>query len=353
MSVQTSCPAASRRRARTAHRLRRFLSPVCGSSTEAATVFHVLGVLALRATRLLVVLVAVSFASQLLINLLPGDPTLAILGTGATEEARAELREAMDLDQNPIQRYVEWLGGALRGDLGESVTNRTSVTETIGERLPLTLELLIASVVLALVVALALALLTADKPDGLPARASSAVSLVFLSSPTFVVGIGLAAVVGLQLGWLDIGGYTPPEDGLLQHVRSIILPVLTLALGQVALYYRMLHVDLSATLKEDYIVLARLRGYGRWRVLVHHALRPSLTSLLTVIGLSLGALMGGSVIVESLFGLPGVGRLLVDAGLSRDFVTLQGAVLVIAFAYVVINLSVDIMYALLDPRIRT
>lgn len=309
--------------------------------------------LAVRALRLLAVVVAVSFAAQLLINLLPGDPTLAILGTSATEEARAELRETMNLDQNPIPRYGEWLAAALRGDLGESVTNGTSVAETIGERLPLTLELLIASVVLALVVALVLALVTADRPNGPTARASSGVSLVFLSSPTFVIGIALTAVVGLGLGWLDVGGYTAPEDGLIPHVRSIILPVLTLALGQVALYYRMLHADLAVTMKEDYIVLARVRGYGRWRVLLRQALRPSFTSLLTVLGLSLGAMMGGSVIVESLFGLPGIGRLLIEASLSRDFVTVQGAVVVIAFAYVVINLTVDLLYALLDPRIRT
>ena len=314
---------------------------------------HVAGLLAVRLARLLVVLVAVSFGSQLLINLLPGDPTVAILGTTATEEARAELRATMNLDQNPFARYVDWMGGALQGDLGESVTNRSSVSETIAERLPLTLELLLASVVLALVVALTLALLTADHPSGLASRVSSGVSLVFLSSPAFVIGIALSAVIGLKLGWLDVGGYTPPEDGLIPHVKSIILPVLALALGQIAMYYRMLHADLSATLKEDYILLARARGYGRVRVLLRHALRPSFTSLLTIIGLSLGAMMGGSVIVESLFGLPGLGRLLIDASLSRDFVTVQGAVVVVAFSYVVINLTVDVLYAVLDPRIRS
>ncbi|TDC92995.1 ABC transporter permease [Actinomadura sp. 7K507] len=313
---------------------------------------HVAGSFALRATRLLVVLIAVSFLAQFLINLLPGDPALAILGTGATEEALVELREAMNLNQNPLYRYGEWLVAALQGDLGESVTSGRSVSEAIGQRLPLTLELLVISIVLALAVALALALLTADKPSGLSARLASGISLVFLSSPTFVIGIGLAALVGLKLGWLPVSGYKPLEDGLGPHVRSIILPVLTLALGQIALFYRMLHVDLSATLKEDYIVLARVRGYGRWRVLWRHALRPSFTSLLTVIGLSLGAMMGGSVIVESLFGLPGLGSLLIDASLSRDFVTVQGAVVVIAFAYVVINLSVDVLYAVVDPRIR-
>lgn len=314
---------------------------------------HVARLLAIRAGRLLVVLVAVSFFSQLLINLLPGDPTLAILGTSATEESRAQLRESMHLDQGPVQRYTEWLGGALHGDLGESVTNRSSVTDTIAERLPLTLELLLASVLLALVVAVALALLTADHPSGPAARLSSGISLVFLSSPAFVIGVALAGIVGLKLGWLDVGGYTAPEDGLGAHLRSIILPVLTLALGQVAMYYRMLHADLTATLREDHVLLARARGYGRARVLWRHALRPSLTSLLTVLGLSLGAMMGGSVIVESLFGLPGLGRLLIDASLARDFVTVQGAVVVVAFAYVVINLTVDVLYAVLDPRIRT
>ncbi|MDT0203149.1 ABC transporter permease [Nocardioides sp. AE5] len=304
-------------------------------------------------TRLLIVLVAVSFASQLLINLLPGDPTVAILGTNATEEARAELRATMNLDQNVFARYLEWVSGAMQGDLGHSVTNRRSVTETISERLPLTLELLFASVVLAVVIALVLALLTAEKPSGPTARVSSGVSLVFLSSPVFVTGIALAAIIGLKLGWLDVSGYRPPADGLVPHVRSIILPVLTMALGQIALYYRMLHAEMSATLKEDYILLARARGYGRVRVLVRHAMRPSFTSLLTVIGLSLGAMMGGSVIVESLFGLPGLGRLLIDASYARDFVTVQGVVAVIAFAYVVINLTVDVFYAVLDPRIHT
>lgn len=316
-------------------------------------VAHVAMVLAQRATRLLIVLVAVTFGAQLLISLLPGDPALAMLGTSATEESRAELRATMNLDADPFSRYAGWLAGALQGDLGESVSSRRPVAETVGERLPLTLELLAASVLLALVVALALALLTADRPAAPAARAASGVSLVFLSSPTFVIGIVLTTVVGLQLGWLDVGGYASPSDGIGPHVRSIILPVLTLALGQIALYYRMLHADLSATLKEDYILLARVRGYGRWRVLVRHALRPSFTSLLTVIGLSLGAMMAGSVIVESMFGLPGIGRLLVEASLSRDFVTVQGAVVVIAFAYVVINLSVDLLYAVLDPRIRT
>ncbi|MDT0203185.1 ABC transporter permease [Nocardioides sp. AE5] len=311
-----------------------------------------IGFLATRGLRLFAVLVVVSFLAQLLIELLPGDPTTAILGLQASPEARAQLHSDLGLDQDPVSRYFSWVAAAAQGDLGTSISWGTPVTDTILERLPITLELLGWSILLALLIAVPLAVLTADRPNAWTNRIAAVSSLTLISTPVFILGVLLAGVVGLKLGWVDVSGYVGWDGGPGPHLQSLALPAVTLALGQVAMYYRMLQSDLLRTLREDYLLLARTRGFGRQRILWVHALRPSLTSLLTVLGLTIGSLIGGAVIIESIFGIPGLGRLLINASLARDFVMVQGVVLVIGLTYVVVNLTVDFLYAAFDPRIR-
>lgn len=305
-----------------------------------------------RLIQLVVVLLVVTFVSYWMINLLPGDPAVAILGFGGDAHALAQVRHQLGLDQPLVVRYVKWLGGLVRGDLGTSYISSIPVGESLAQRMPVTLELLVLAQVVALGVSVPLAMVSARRVGRVLDRVLTTVSFGLLSTPVFVSGVLLILVFAVVWPLLPATGYTPLTADPLDNLRTLILPTVTLAVGHVAVYTRLLRSDLIATLQEDYILLARARGLSPRRIMWRHALRPSVISLVTALGLNLGAMIGGAVIIEMLFGLPGVGRLIVEAILSRDYLVVQGGVMVVAVGYVVVNFAVDLLYSGIDPRIR-
>ncbi|MFC4115005.1 ABC transporter permease [Nonomuraea zeae] len=305
-----------------------------------------------RLVRLLVVLLVVTFLSYALLNLLPGDPITQILGLSATEEARAQLRQELGLDQPLLVRYFDWLGGLLTGDFGNSYITRMPVAAELADRLPVTLELLVAAQIIALGLAIPVGVAAARHAGRALDQALTALSFALLSTPVFVLGVLLILVFAVTWRVVPATGWTPISLDLGWNLTSVILPAITLGCGQLAVYARLLRTDLIATLQEDYITLARARGLSPRRILWRHALRPSAITLITAVGLNLGALIGGTVIIETLFGLPGVGRLIVDSIFSRDYLAVQGGVVLISVGYVAVNFMVDLVYAAVDPRIR-
>jgi peptide/nickel transport system permease protein len=303
--------------------------------------------------RLVVVLLLVSFGIFLLVRLLPGDPVERIIPYGLDVEAeRAELREELGLDQPMLGQYVDWLSRLLRGDLGTDYVTRTPVSTSLASSLPVTLQLLLYAQILALLVAVPLGVLTAYKARSRLDRVTSTTAFGMLAVPDFVLGLYLAYFVGAQLGWLPAGGYTRPGDDLGEHLRSMALPTISLAAGQVAVYLRLLRSDMISTLQESFVTVARSKGLTDRYVLWRHALRPSSLTLLTVAGLNVGTLVGGAVVIENLFSLPGIGTQVYRAIIGQQYVVLQSYVAVIAVSYVLINFVVDLLYTVLDPRIR-
>jgi peptide/nickel transport system permease protein len=302
--------------------------------------------------QLVVVLLAVTFLSFLMLNLLPGDTAEKICAGSGGDECVAEKREELGLDEPIPVRYVEWLGNAVTGDLGESARNQQPVWEAITQRLPVTIELLLYSQFLALVVAVPMGLLAAQRAGGLFDRISTSTLFALLSVPNFMMALLLIYVFAVQLGWFPAVNYTELTEDPIENLRSFFLPALTLAVAEMAVYMRLLRTDLISTLQEDYITMAKAKGMPPRRVLLRHALRPSTFSLVTVIGLNFGRLIGGTLIVEVIFALNGLGKYTVDGILGQDYIPVQGAVVVIASGYVLINFAVDMFYAVLDPRIR-
>lgn len=306
-----------------------------------------------RVTRLVTTVLAVSFLTFMLTSLLPGDPAISILGAeGVTPEAVARVRADLNLDDPLPQRYVAWLGDAVRGDLGESYSLGRPVTDLITARLPVTLELIVLAVGLSLLVSIPVGILTAYRAKRLESRVISLVTYILLSVPAFVVGIMLILVFAIKLDWLPPSGWVAFNDDPVENLRRAILPALSLALPQVAIFSRLLRGDMMATLDQDYVAFADSKGLSVRRILLGHAFRPSSFSLLTLVGTSIGFLMGGTVIIETMYNLPGMGTLLVNAILQRDLLTVQGVTLFVATTFVVVNFVVDMLYAVLDPRIR-
>lgn len=307
--------------------------------------------LAPRGLHLLLVLFTLSLATFLLLELLPGKLTDALLGDNARPEDIARLEAELGLDRPAPERYLRWLGRALQGDLGRSPLSGEQVTESILHRLPVSLQLMVASQLIALLIALPLGLWAGWREGRAADRWITGAAFGALAVPHFVLGLLLILLFAIQLRWLPATGFVPlAEDGW-ASLRSTVLPALTLALVEAPVYLRLLRSDIAATLKEEFIAVARAKGLSDRRVLLRHALRPSSFSLITVMGINIGHLIGGAVIIETLFALPGVGRLLIEAITKRDYVTLQGVVLFVGVAFVVVNLLVDALYALLDPRI--
>lgn len=305
-----------------------------------------------RVVQLVPVLFAVSALSFLLLNLLPGDPTTAILGPTATKENVARLRHELRLDEPLPTRYVEWVGHSLTGDLGKSYVTSQSTAEAIRQRLPVTLELLLLSQLLALLVAVPLAIVAATKPNGLVDRLSTSTAFGFLAIPNFMLGVLLIYLFAVQVHLFPATGFTRFGESPVENLRSLALPAFTLGVAELAVYLRLLRTDLIATLQEDFIAMAQAKGLSRTYILLRHALRPSTFSLITVAGLNLGRLIGGAFVVEYLFALPGIGSLTVESIFKRDYVVVQGTVLLVAVAYVLANFFVDLLYGFLDPRVR-
>jgi peptide/nickel transport system permease protein len=286
------------------------------------------------------------------LNLLPGDPAVAILGTNATPENLAVVRSDLGLDRPVVTRYLTWLGRAVRGDLGVSYQTGEPVAATLRRRVPVSAELVLLAQVFALALALPLGSWAAQRAGRLADRVISTVSFVALAAPSFAVGVLLTGVFAVRLGWFPSLGYIGLSDDPVGNLRSLVLPSVALALPLAAVYARVLRADLVRTLAEDHIALAEANGLSPTRVLVNHGLRQSCLTLLTIVGLNFSALLGGAVVIESLFALPGVGRLLFVAIQTRDYLVVQGAVAVIAVTFVAVNFAIDVAHTALDPRVR-
>ncbi len=297
--------------------------------------------------QLVAVLLIVTFLTFMLINLLPGGPEAAILGFGADQESIAALRADLNLDDPIPVRYASWLGDAVQGDLGESYVNGSSVSELLVDRLPVTLMLMAYSMLLALVVAIPLGIATAYKADTRFDKITGTVGFGLLSVPNFIMATILVYVFALTLDWFPATVKEGDED-----LYTLFLPAVSLAVGQVAVFMRLLRTDMIATLQEDYIGVAKAKGMTTRRILFRHAFRPSSFSLLTVAAITIGNLIGGTVIIEQIFAINGIGKLLVFSIFQRDYLVVQGVVVVVAAGFVIINFAVDLIYALLDPRIR-
>lgn len=301
-------------------------------------------------------LIAIVFAATALTfavtEILPGDAAVAILGDTATEAEIQSLRQELGLERPLVVRYADWLGNAMTGDLGRSYRTRESIAVMIGQRLPVTIELIILTQIIALGLAVPAGIIAAYRNRSGIDHALGSVSIGLLSTPAFVIGIGLIYTLSVALGWFPASGYVRPSDGILDNLHSMILPALTLALAEFPVYMRLLRADMIATLQQDFILVARAKGLGVRDILIGHALRPSSLSLVTVIGINLGRLVGGAVIIETLFAIPGIGQMLVNAVYQHDHFAIQGVVLVVATGFVLINIAVDMAYALLDPRVR-
>jgi peptide/nickel transport system permease protein len=303
--------------------------------------------------RLIATLFAVTFLTFLMVALLPGDPVDTILGTGPRAPGIEEqIRQDLNLDDPFIQRYFAWLGDAVTGDLGTSYVTDQPVAETIQSRLPVTAQLAFMSIFLAVLVAIPVGVLGAYKQGKWQDTATSAAAQVALSIPNFVFGIFLIWLFAVQLNWFPASNWNRLSDGVVDNLRTSLLPAVSLALAQMALFSRLVRSDMMATLRENYILSARAKGLSDRYILFRHALRPSSLSLMTIVGISFGALLGGTVIVESLFALPGLGFTLIAAINGRDILVIQGITVFIAAMFVIINTIVDLLYAVLDPRIR-
>lgn len=301
---------------------------------------------------LAVVLLAVTGLTFALLQLLPDSTAHAVAGPQTTSEDIAAIRQELDLDAPPILRYGRWLAGALQGELGRSLVSGQPIAEILASHLPVTIELLVLAQLFALCFALPVAILSAWRAESPFDRCSSILGIGLTSIPSFALALVLVYIFSLHLHWLPATGYVPLTEGLWSNLKSLFLPAISIALVEWVILARVLRSELLATLQEDFILLARAKGLPNWRILLQHALRPSFFSTLTVFGLQFGNLIGGAVLIEQLFALPGVGQLLVAGIFAQDLPLVQACVLLMTVGYVAINFLVDLGYGLLDPRMR-
>ena len=306
-----------------------------------------------RLVRLVVVILAVTFLTTLMTSAVQGD-TATVIAPFASDEQREKIRHDLHLDEPVVMRYWRWLGDVAHGDLGRIYTGpQTSrpVADEVTSRLPSSLRLMLYAQVLALAVAIPLGVATAHRSGSAFDTASNATAFGMMAVPSFVVLLLLTYWLGVRLDVVPVT-YDRTLPGIGGHVRNYAVPSISLALGEVAVYMRVLRGDMIATLQEDFVVLARATGLPARRVLWRHALKPSSLTLVTAAGLNAGALIGGAVVVETVYGLPGLGGALATAIATRQYAALQTYVAVVALGYVLVNLAVDALYAVLDPRTR-
>ena len=311
--------------------------------------------LRLAARRLLIavpVLWGVSALTFIVMTVLPGNAAQQILGVQATPAQVHQLELELGLDQPAWVRYGNWIGGVLTGNLGRSLASGQPVTAIIGQRLPITVELVLYALVVSVALAVPVALLAAHRPGGLADRLSMGISMAGLSMANYVLALLLVIVLAVYLPIFPAIGFVPLAENIGANLRSLTLPALAIGLPLACFYTRLLRADIADQMQEDYVVTARAKGVGPWQVLVRHALSNSLFGLLTIVGFNLGTLIGATVIIEQIFSLPGIGQAFLQAINNRDVPLIEAIVLVLATAVVLANLLTDILYAVLDPRIR-
>jgi len=309
------------------------------------------GYVARRALWSLPTLFVVGLVVFVLVRLIPGDPAQVYLGDNVTAESLADVRRQYGLDQPIALQFFYWLGNAVRGDLGRSLTDGQAVLPLVLERFQVSASIVLVAVLLATLVAVPLGLYAAWKQNTAADTAIVAVATLFLSIPSFWLGLLLLLFVGLKLGWVPVVGYVPFSEDWRAAASYLVLPIVTLALIEIGVLTRMARASAIETLRLEYVTHARAKGLRERRVLLRHVLPNAFAPTWTLIGLVLGNLLGGIAVLETVFTLPGLGRLLVDAIFARDYPVIQGCLLFTAVIYVVVNLVVDLCYPLFDPRV--
>ena len=308
--------------------------------------------LARRLLSTLPVLAVVAVLVFLVLRLTPGDPAAVLAGDAASTEQIAQIRAGLGLDRSIPEQFAIWIGHMVTGDLGQSYYYKMPVAELIGQRLEPTMSLAALTITLAVLVAVPLGVVAAWRFGGWLDRGLMAFSVLGFSVPVFVSAYILIWLVSLKLGWLPVQGYKRIADGVGPWLYHLALPTITLSLIYIALIARVTRASVLETLGEDYIRTARAKGLPEARVLMRHALANAAVPIATVIGIGIALLIGGVVVTESVYAIPGLGRLTVDAVLARDFPTIQGVILFFSVVYVLVNLAVDLSYVFFDPRIR-
>ena len=308
--------------------------------------------IARRLVAIIPVLAVVAVFVFLMLRLTPGDPAAVIAGDNATSDQIADIREKLGLNLPIWQQFGIWIGNILQGNFGESFFFKKTVAELIAQRVEPTLALATCTLIFAVLVSVPIGVLAAYRQGSVFDRSVMAFSVLGFSMPTFVIGYCLIYLFAIELGWLPVQGYVRIAQNFGQFFERMILPSSTLSVGFIALIARITRASVLEVLNEDYIRTARAKGLSNRVVLMRHALRNAAVPIMTVIGLGVAILIGGAVITESVYGLPGLGRLTVEAVLSRDFPTIQAVILMFSVVYVLINLLIDIGYTLFDPRIR-
>jgi peptide/nickel transport system permease protein len=302
---------------------------------------------------LIVIVFIISVGAFYLIHLLPGDPAVVILGTGASPINRARLYKELGLNRPILEQYFVWIKNIVRGNLGTSFISQTSVWTTIKAALPIDVEIIVLSQILAFATAIPTAMVSARKPDGPLDRVLGAGSFTLLSIPSFVIIVLLVLFVAIKLGvpHTGVSSYVPLSQDWIANLESLALPSFTLAIGSFVVYYRVLRSDLIATLQEEYITMARSKGLSQRRIMWRHAFRPSSVALLGTAGVNIGGLLAGGFIVQYLLSIPGLGYTLIQSiGLS-DYLVVQGIVLVVSVGVILINFAFDLLINIVDPRI--
>ena len=300
----------------------------------------------------IVVMAVVAFVVFLLLYLTPGDPAAILAGASATSQDVIDIRAKLGLDQPILTQFLVWIGRMATGDFGESFFFKKQVAELIADRVEPTLMLALTTMLFSILVAVPLGVVAAYKQGTWIDRVVMGFAVLGFSVPVFVIGYVLIFVFSIQLSWLPVQGYQPLAEGLWGCLARLVLPSLTLSVIYIALIARITRTSVLEVLGEDYIRTARAKGLTNIVVLMRHALRNAAVPIVTVIGIGIALLIGGVVVTESVFSIPGLGRLTVDAVLARDYPTIQAVILLFSFVYVLVNLVVDLLYTVLDPRIR-
>ncbi len=298
------------------------------------------------------VLLLVTAGVFALLHLTPGDPVDAMMAESADASTKESLRRELGLDRPIAEQYAAWMGRLLRGDLGRSIRNGEPVLENVSRRIRPSLQLALLAMAIALTIAFPVAIASAVRHNTGVDRLGTTFALFGICMPNFLLALLLIFVFGVTLRWLPISGYLDPLEEGWSGLRSLILPAVTLGLALAAVITRTLRSSLLEALAEDYVRTARAKGLSEWVVIRGHVLKNALIPVVTVLGLQLGTLIGGAVITEYVFALPGIGRLVVDAVFARDYPLVQGVILLIALGFIVSNLLVDLLYGYIDPRIR-
>ncbi|SEC82846.1 ABC transporter permease [Paenibacillus sp. GP183] len=298
------------------------------------------------------ILFIVSVLAFALIHLIPGDPAQVILGEEATPQAYAELRQQLNLDKPIVIQYFLWLGNVLQGNLGKSIITHVPVSTLIAQRLPATIELTIGTFLVALIIAFPTGILAAVRRGKIADYSSTFLAIGGMSIPNFWLGMMAIIYFSVHLGWLPASGYVPITQDPKSNLLAMILPCLATGLRESAVLMRMLRSSLLEVVNMDFVRTAKAKGLNEFATIVGHVLRNAMIPVVTTSGLMIAGLLGGLVITESIFSIPGFGRLIIESVYKRDYVTVQGAILVSALLVVLVNLIVDLLYAVIDPRIK-